>query len=107
MNYCHINKTNTRVDKIIVSNHAEAGIDGEDIVCAGISALCFTIAQQIMSIDHTFNLEINQEEAIFVFTNNIKNDKVDLLLETLCTGLNMMALQYSQYITVEENKTEV
>lgn len=107
MNYCHINKTNDRVTKIIVSNHAGAGVHGEDIVCAGISALCFTIAQQIMNIDKSFDLEINQEEAIFVFTNNTKNDKIDLLLETLCTGLNMMALQYSQYITVEENKTEV
>lgn len=106
MNYCHIIKSN-RIEQVIITNHAEAGEYGQDIVCAAISAVSITIAEQIITIDKAFALEMDEAEARMVFNNNLKNDKIDLLLETLVTGMKMIASTSSQYIKIEEKNTEV
>lgn len=106
MNYCHITKSN-RIEKVIITNHANAAEHGQDIVCAAISAVSFTIAEQILSIDKAFALEMDEAEARMIFSNNLTNDKVDLLLETLVTGMKMIASTNSQYMNIEEKNTEV
>lgn len=106
MNYCHITKSN-RIEKVIITNHADFAEDGQDIVCAAISAVSITIAEQILTIDKAFALEMDEKEARMVFNNNLNNDKIDLLLETLVTGMKMIASTHPQYIKVEEKNTEV
>jgi uncharacterized protein YsxB (DUF464 family) len=106
MNYCHITKSN-RIEKVIITNHAEAGEYGQDIICAAISAVSITIAEQIITIDKAFALEMDEEEARMVFSNNLSNDKIDLLLETLVTGMKMIASTSPQYIKIEVKNTEV
>ena len=88
------------VDYISVSGHSGFADSGEDIVCAGVSALVFTIANKVMTISK--ECLISQGENDFTFTNSCKDDKVNLLLDTLVDGLIAIEEEYPKNIKIVE-----
>ena len=95
-----VKRENNNITYINVTGHAEFADYGSDIVCSAVSCLCFTIANQLLSIDETLN--ITAENNDFSFTNLSDTHDVQLLLNTLVNGLVQVEDEYSKNIKVME-----
>lgn len=92
-----------RIAEIIISGHAGAAPAGEDLVCAGVSAVTIGMANAIhtlLGIDPV--KEISESGFLhFHLPEGIKNeDKVNLLLEAMLLSLRSMEESYGDYIQV-------
>ncbi len=95
-----VKRENNNITYINVTGHAEFADYGSDIVCSAVSCLCFTIANQLLSIDDT--LDITAVNNDFSFTNLSDTHDVQLLLNTLVNGLVQVEDEYSKNIKVME-----
>lgn len=95
-----VKRENNNITYINVTGHAEFADYGSDIVCSAVSCLCFTIANQLLSIDDSLN--ITAENNDFSFTNLSDTHDVQLLLNTLVNGLVQVEDEYSKNIKVME-----
>ncbi len=95
-----VKRENNNITYINVTGHAEFADYGSDIVCSAVSCLCFTIANQLLSIDDSLN--ITAENNDFSFTNLSDTHDVQLLLNTLVNGLVQVENEYSKNIKVME-----
>ena len=92
---------------IAVWGHAGKAAAGCDIVCAGVSALCFTLAEMLTATKgrkERFRPEIYQdrEQALLFIASRPESDsRADCLLiyETVCTGLEMLAEKYPDNVS--------
>ena len=78
--------------------HAEYGNAGEDIVCAGISALVINTINSLEKLAGLHpHLTVNEEEGLIDcrFTEDI-NDQGKLLIESLILGLEGIRKQYGE-----------
>ena len=91
---------NEKIEMLRITGHANYASHGEDIVCAGISTLAYSIGNKILNLDEKFNLVVDENE--FLFKNNKDTDNINLLLETLYEGLLMIEHQYPKNITFKE-----
>ncbi|MGL5021094.1 MAG: ribosomal-processing cysteine protease Prp [Mycoplasmatales bacterium] len=89
---------NTNEETIHIHGHAKYSDYGNDIVCAGISMLTFTIANQILKIDSKFDIFVDEND--ITLKNNKSNHDINLLIETLKTGFNMVNDEYSKHIKI-------
>jgi len=96
---CEIKK-DSNIKSLVIKGHAEFDDIGQDIVCAGVSTLVYTIANKILNIDESFNVKI--DDNCFNFQNQLNNKEIDLLLETLYEGLLMIQEQYSKNVKIKE-----
>lgn len=92
-------KKNHKINKIIIQGHADFDEYGKDIVCAGVSVLTFTIANKLLEISKN---DINENNNKFIFNLIDKNKDVELLIETLISGLKSIEEQYPQNIKIVE-----
>ena len=77
--------------------HAGYAAAGEDIVCAGISALALLCANVCKEMNG--ETEMEDGHAVFVFKEEAQAERFSaVLLETLY----YMAIRYSDYLNVEE-----
>jgi uncharacterized protein YsxB (DUF464 family) len=90
-------KNNQPYQEINISGHAMFGEYGTDIVCAATSMLVFTIANQILKIDKNFKVTIEENDISFL--NDKNNEEINLLIETMITGFDMLVEEYGEYIT--------
>lgn len=95
-----VKRENNNITYINVTGHAKYADYGSDIVCSAVSCLCFTIANQLLSIDET--LDITAVNNDFSFTNMNDTHDVQLLLNTLVNGLVQVENEYSKNIKVME-----
>ncbi|ONI38864.1 hypothetical protein AN639_03070 [Candidatus Epulonipiscium fishelsonii] len=103
-----IYRIDNKIYRFKVVGHAGYGMNGFDIVCAGVSTLVFTT---INSIHHFLNEpmkenKIDKKNGIIDYTfPNIKNgkycEKTSLLLESMVLGLKSMEDMYGEYIKIE------
>ncbi len=76
--------------------HAEYAAAGEDVVCAGVSALVINTINCIDTLtDDTFTLDTNEEEGLMDFrlTDKISHDSA-LLIKALCIGCQSISNEY-------------
>jgi uncharacterized protein YsxB (DUF464 family) len=90
-------KNNVDNQTINISGHAMFGEYGTDIVCAATSMLVFTIANQILKINKNFNVTIDVNDITFI--NDKKNSEINLLIDTMITGFDMLVEEYGEFIS--------
>lgn len=85
--------------RVEFDGHAGYDIEGQDIVCAAVSALAITISQAIEKLDKgkfgqyrgRLWLELRNDEI---------DDKTNLLLETLLDGVLAIYKEYPDYLDI-------
>lgn len=93
----------TRTDKKIeldVSGHAGAGKKGEDIICAGVSALMDTL-EAVAELDK-WQAEIERGEGKSRVTVRDTQDSRKLaVFDAIFTGIDVMSEQFPEFVTCE------
>lgn len=87
----------------VVSGHAEYAEQGEDIVCAGVSALVFTTINSLDSLlQSDINLSVDEETGLIscIFKSE-PTEKEELLINSLILGLLDIEKNYgNKFLTV-------
>lgn len=90
--------TGNCITKLKISGHANFAAYGEDIVCAGVSSLAVTIANEIINLDNS--IEAKDNNGLLSITNITDDEKVQLLCNTLVNGIKLIAEQYPKNIKI-------
>ena len=94
-----------------IQGHAGYAIAGQDIVCAGISTLFFTLIEVLArdaDLKERPHVRMGDGEAEVTVTPDPKHrDKTDAVFETVVTGLRMMAEKYPEHVVFKMNPEEV
>ena len=92
--------------RLTVKGHAGYDVPGKDIVCAGVSALTCTLAEDIIALEgslreppHILLDEGNAEIECKPRSN--QKSIVRLVMNSVCAGFAMMADKYSEHVTYE------
>lgn len=90
-----------------VEGHAQSGEPGHDLVCAAASALAYTLAGNVANMaDHgqvretELQMESGQARVSCRPVNRFKAT-VTLVFDSVCLGFELLAANYSQYISYE------
>lgn len=103
-----VRKSDNHIHSFEMSGHANAGPHGQDIVCAGASAVSFGT---VNAIDHLCNvrldIEMNNDGGFLRCTvpNGLDvqtYEKVQLLLEAMVVSLLSISEQYGKHIKISE-----
>lgn len=99
-----IHKTSGRIVGFIIDGHTGFANSGEDIVCASLSLLAYTVINSLNIVAkieaEDISYEINEELGYLkVETNNI-NDKSDVIYNSFLVGIQLLTEDYSDYITL-------
>jgi uncharacterized protein YsxB (DUF464 family) len=107
-------KINVFVDKdkyirrIAVYGHAGYGIKGEDIVCAGVSALTYTMLNSLeVLLGIKCNCIIESGAADYILPENLNEVQfkdAQLILNTIVIGYKNMSQSYGKYVKVIEEE---
>lgn len=94
-------------NRLTIEGHALAGEPGKDLVCAGCSAMAYTLAANVGNMeangqvkDVTVKLEPGNAEISCKPRTRYKAI-VELIFETVCVGFEMLAASNPQYISYE------
>lgn len=105
-----IERTNSeRIHAFTISGHANYANRGEDIVCAGVSAVSFGAVNAIIQLTG-LQLDIDQGENGFLrctVPNNIPSEvdeKVQLLLAGMVVSLQTIERDYKKYVHIKFNE---
>ncbi|QEH61584.1 ribosomal-processing cysteine protease Prp [Spiroplasma chinense] len=87
--------------KIEVSGHANAGDYGNDLVCAGITAI---VSGALNGLDQMHNKDVDLNVDDNVITIIVKNDSIELqkILQFLLFQLETIEFQYQKNFKIEE-----
>ena len=79
-------------------DHAGYSAEGQDIVCAAVSALVINF---VNSLDELYQIDVSQEDAEIdvVFTEELSKEG-SLLLRSLILGLTSVEEEHGQYLDV-------
>lgn len=91
-----------RAHRLEMNGHADYAPIGSDIVCAAVSTLCYTFAQEIenLGIDER-NIDIGSGYSVIECKPNKQNKAVyDVVAETILTGLKMIAKEYPDNVNI-------
>lgn len=88
-------KKNNQIYWYQVTGHAGFANIGNDIVCAGVSALYITVTNTLLSFGKTFE----REEGYFILD---PTDKELASLKILHDGIKSIEAQYPENVKVEE-----
>lgn len=82
-----------------VEGHAGAGAYGEDVVCAGISVLSFTLIQAAEEFNmHLYLNETDGSLDVRCYPDEEDEERCRFLFNVLADGFDMMAAKYPEYI---------
>lgn len=84
--------------RMIIKGHAGYAPAGQDIVCAGISALFGTLREALHKVPET-NVLSTDKGALVAFTK--RPETVALLFRSFGNGMKIMAEQYPEHIKYE------
>lgn len=86
-------------DQISVTGHARAGPPGQDIVCAGVSTLCLTLAKSIKDLtpDHP---DIDMGSGNFIMSIKDLSEKSRTLVDSFFIGICGIADAYPEYVRI-------
>lgn len=89
-----------------VTGHAHSAPKGQDIVCAAVSTLVYTLAQNLMLTLHDEDYSVILTEGhsyIEAHPPEAQEDQCHHVFMTIANGLCMLEAQYGQYIHFEGN----
>ena len=97
--YCKNNK----YIGICLSGHSGYADEGEDIVCAGISALTINFINSIdMLTDEPYGETENEEEGLIDFRfDNLTGSDAEVLIKSLVLGLEQLENDYKDFISLD------
>ena len=91
--------------KVTVKGHAESGKRGHDLVCAAVSALVYTLAENINAHSQHFegmsaSIRLDEGDAEIVCTEcpSVLRAVIDIVFTTVCTGFEMLAQNYPENV---------
>ena len=93
-----------RIIEFSVQGHSNYANYGEDIVCAGISAL--TQAALLGLLEHLKLAVTHEVQPGFLkvtLTESLLDERSDAILETMVLGLKQIAQAYKQYVRIKES----
>lgn len=97
----------TRVDgmitKVIVSGHAEYAPHGQDLVCAGCSAIVFGALNALDELWNEVNTTVTIEENKIEIVNDNDLD-ISYVLEVMYIQLKTLQSNYKDYISIQEQE---
>ncbi len=89
-----------------IQGHAGYAIAGQDIVCAGISTLFFTLIEVLArdaDLKERPHVRMGDGEAEVTVTPDPEHrEKIDTVFETVVTGLRMMAEKYPENVVFRD-----
>lgn len=94
---------------LCIDGHAGYGEVGSDIVCAGVSALSFALAQTLINFETHKNIQshVTLEEGSAKMTATAltahSDSVLDIIFEVALNGYRMMAAQYDNNVSIVEN----
>lgn len=86
-----------------IDGHAGYAVEGEDIVCAGISVLAINFVNSIQQLtsDNFSQFEHEENGMIdFEFDDTISNE-AELLMKSLVLGLEQLEKEYKDFISLD------
>lgn len=88
---------------IDINGHAEHGKKGEDIVCAAISTLFYTLASSLYEVKHMMaeDIDFSDEDGNGHISCNPKKEfeaNVSLIYWTILNGFQMVADEYKKNV---------
>lgn len=93
--------------RVTVEGHANSGEAGHDLVCAGVSALTYTLAANVAHMADSGQVRI---ESMVLSSGKAEisckpvsrfKGTVGLVLQAVCVGFEILAHDYPQYIRYE------
>ena len=93
-----------RISKLEVKGHAGQAPQGEDIVCAGVSAVTLGGINALASEDG-FDIRISEKKGdVLIEANRPTSEHDETVLRTIVTQLQGIAESYSDYVSLERTK---
>lgn len=96
-----------KYNRLTVTGHANSAEPGHDLVCASASVLAYTLAANVANMADCRQvrrpiIEINEgnTEISCVPRHNLKAS-VTLVFDSVCTGFELLAHDYPEYISYE------
>lgn len=100
--------TNGNIHKLTVSGHASFAKKGEDIVCAGVSSLTYTLLNATEAVVGIHPMcEVDSGFVSYTLPQGLDNDKLheaQILLKSIVLGFKNMRDSYKNYIEVFEEE---
>ena len=93
-----------RIIEFSVQGHSNYANYGEDIVCAGISAL--TQATLLGLLEHLKMVVAHEVKPGFLkvtLTESLLDERSDAILETMVLGLKQIAQTYKKHVRIKES----
>lgn len=90
---------------VTLRGHAGAGVMGQDIICAAVSALCYTLAANVRALKkegavRETVIKLSPGKAMIGCTPaKGREAQVQIVFTTLCLGLTTLAEGYPEYVT--------
>lgn len=97
------------ISEFTISGHAEFADPGEDLVCAGISAISFGMINAVYELLHVeLTIEMEQKTGFLHCVvpeqeNEQTHEKIQLLLEAMVVSLESVASEYGEYVTINKH----
>lgn len=102
-------KKGKHIMRVVCDGHTGYGAAGEDIVCAALSSIVQTAVLGLVSVAAiNIKLDRKDEEGFLEFAlpeglNETKQQKADVILETMLLGVSDLHEGYSDFIELEIN----
>jgi uncharacterized protein YsxB (DUF464 family) len=99
---------NSLIESFTVSGHAGFADSGQDIVCAGVSAVSIGTVNAVELLTG-IELQVDLREDGFLhcdvptLADNVTMEKVQLLLEGMLVSLQTIKVEYKKYIKIKIN----
>lgn len=89
-----------------IAGHAGSAPEGQDIVCAAVSTLAYTLAYNLQLMLHPddYSAEFDNGSAVITaMPPETRAEQCRGIFMTVGNGLCMLAAQYGQYMQIEGN----
>lgn len=97
---------------VTASGHAGYRPYGQDIVCAGVSALLATAAEMLLRLEAAGEVRLPERVKLepgdvrMAFETTGDSTKANMLWETLEAGLRLMEARYGQYVVITSGEPD-
>lgn len=97
---------------VTARGHAGYRPYGQDIVCAGVSALLATAAEVLLRLEAAGEVRLPEPVQLepgdvrMAFETTGDSAKANMLWETLETGLRLMEARYGQYVVIASDSSD-
>ena len=94
-------------NRVTIEGHANSGEFGHDLVCAGVSALAYTLAANVGNLegcDMVYRPTVVLENGKAEITANPKprhKSTVAMIFQSVCVGFEVLAANYPEYVRYE------